>query len=52
MPALRKGRTARVIMTMDTPRWVDRWLYGSRVIKSSEPQRNIWLGKVAQLAKR
>jgi NAD(P)H dehydrogenase (quinone) len=29
LEALLKGRTARVIMTMDTPRWIDRWLYGS-----------------------
>lgn len=27
------GRTARLIITMDTPRWIDRWLYGSPVIK-------------------
>lgn len=77
LEALLKGRTARVIMTMDTPRWIDRWLYGSPVIrqlrmpilrfcgikltrtlyfapviKSTAQQRNIWLGKVAQLAKR
>ena len=30
---LLKGKTARLIMTMDTPRWIDRWLYGSPVIK-------------------
>lgn len=77
LEALLKGRTARVIMTMDTPRWIDRWLYGSPVIrqlrmpilrfcgirlthslylapviKSTEEQRNAWLGKVARLAQR
>lgn len=33
LEALLKGRTARVIMTMDTPRWIDRLLYGSPVIR-------------------
>ncbi|MDO9234819.1 MAG: NAD(P)H-dependent oxidoreductase [Aquabacterium sp.] len=27
------GRTARLIITMDTPRWIDRWLYGSPVVR-------------------
>ena len=27
------GRTARIIITMDTPRWIDRWLYGSPVVR-------------------
>lgn len=31
--ALLKGRTARLVITMDTPRWIDRWLYGSPVIR-------------------
>lgn len=30
---LLKGKTARLIITMDTPRWIDRWLYGSPVIR-------------------
>ena len=76
LQALLKGRTARVIMTMDTPRWIDRWLYGSPVIrqlrmpilrfcgiklthtlylapviKSTDPERQAWLDKVARLAK-
>lgn len=77
LEALLKGRTARVIMTMDTPRWIDRWIYGSPVIrqlrmpilrfcgiklthtlylapiiKSTASQREAWLDKVAQLAKK
>jgi putative NADPH-quinone reductase len=31
--ALLKGRTARLIITMDTPRWIDRWLYGSPALR-------------------
>lgn len=27
------GKTARLVITMDTPRWIDRWLYGSPVIR-------------------
>ncbi len=30
---LLKGKTARLIITMDTPRWIDRWLYGSPVVR-------------------
>lgn len=30
---LLKGRTARLLITMDTPRWIDRWLYGSPVLR-------------------
>lgn len=30
---LLKGKTARLIITMDTPRWIDQWLYGSPVIR-------------------
>lgn len=30
---LLKGKTARLIITMDTPRWIDRWVYGSPVIR-------------------
>lgn len=30
---LLKGKTARLIITMDTPRWIDRWLCGSPVIR-------------------
>lgn len=30
---LLKGRTARLVITMDTPRWIDRWLYGTPVLR-------------------
>ncbi len=30
---LLKGKTARLIITMDTPRWIDRWFYGSPVVR-------------------
>lgn len=30
---LLEGKTAKLIITMDTPRWIDRWLYGSPVIR-------------------
>lgn len=33
LQSLLKGRTAKAIITMDTPRWIDRWLYGSPVLK-------------------
>lgn len=33
LSSLLKGKTARLIITMDTPRWIDRWLYGSPVIR-------------------
>ncbi|TAK90462.1 MAG: flavodoxin family protein [Aquabacterium sp.] len=30
---LLKGKTARLIITMDTPGWIERWLYGRPVIR-------------------
>ncbi|MFN4267000.1 MAG: NAD(P)H-dependent oxidoreductase [Aquabacterium sp.] len=33
LQALLKGRTAKAIITMDTPRWIDRWIYGSPALR-------------------
>lgn len=35
---LLKGRTARVVITMDTPAWILKWIYGRGVIKQTNFQ--------------
>lgn len=35
------GRTARVLLTMDAPRWFDRWFYGASARRSME-RATLW----------